>query len=176
MIGRPNNEIAPKYYIKYFDQAEGNDLITALKIALDNTLRVFQQIDEPKGNFAYAENKWTIKQVLLHVIDTERMLAYRAMRFSRNDATPLPGGDENLHALHCGADQRTLNDIIEEYQNVRAASIPLFIHMTEDMLHFRAMANHQNTCALEIGWMMAGHDAHHLQIIKERYLPILNKA
>ncbi|MDR0801166.1 DinB family protein [Fluviicola sp.] len=169
--GRPNPETAPAYAKYYFDRTIGqDDLILALEQDLERTTAFIKGLPENKSDFQYADDKWTVKGVLLHIIETERIFQYRALRFSRKDKTPVEGFDEGWYAQHNNTDQRTLNDLKEEFSDVRKATLSLFKGMTASMLDETGMANNSTNTARNLGWIIAGHGIHHCNIIKERYL------
>ncbi len=127
-------------------------------------------LPEEKLLYRYAEGKWTIKEILVHIIDDERIYAYRALRFARSDQTPLPGFEQDDYALHSGANERTISNILEEYEAVRSATITLFNSMDEKMLARTGVANENKSSVRALAFHLAGHELHHLNIIKERYL------
>jgi uncharacterized damage-inducible protein DinB len=170
MIAKSKPEDAPPYYQKYIDAVSDTDLIAALENEMQDALALMRNIPEDKGTFAYAEGKWTIKQVISHVIDTERIFNYRALRISRADGTPLSGFDENKYAPNANTENRSLHDIIEEYSAVRKANILFFQSLTDEMLETKGSANSFTMTPKAIGWMIAGHSRHHFNIIRERYL------
>lgn len=118
----------------------------------------------------YAENKWTIKEIVLHIIDDERIFAYRALRFARNDATELPGFDQDLYVTASKANDRSSKSLIEEYQSVRNATLSLFENLPDDAWLQRGSANNHPVTVRALIYHLAGHELHHLNIIKERYL------
>src|SRR6186713_574564 len=125
-LGRPNAEFAPAYAKYYFERTIGQeDLILALEKDLDDTARFIASLPESKADFQYADDKWTLKGVILHFIETERIFQYRALRFSRKDKTPLDGFDEGWYSQHNNTEQRTLEDLHSEFIEVRKASISL---------------------------------------------------
>lgn len=170
MILKPNKKDAPAYCHYYFDLVTESDLIDALKNSRDKTLQLISEIPAGKENFKYAENKWTLKQVFSHIIECERIYTYRALRFSRQDNTELPGFDENLFAANANASQRNLSDLAEEYRAVRESTILLFRYMSGEMLDFKGAANKALFSPRALGFTAAGHNIHHCKIIKERYL------
>jgi uncharacterized damage-inducible protein DinB len=170
MIAKPVLADAPKYFHHYINLVDENDLTTALLESQKTTAALINSIQEEKANFRYAESKWSIKEVLQHIIDSERIFAYRALRFSRRDATPLSGFDENHYVPNANTSDRTIKNILEEYQTVRAASVSLYQYMNDEMLDFKASANGVENTARAMGWMIVGHNLHHLNVIKERYL------
>lgn len=169
MIQKPLKEKTPAYAWSYTNKLEQEDLIQALVDTLEQTSVVVGALPAEKEDYAYAEGKWTVKQLLEHITDTERILAYRALRFSRRDATPLEGFDEDNYALYSNAANRSLAAVLQEFIAVRTATILLFKSMTEEMLDFYGAANGQQHCARTLGWFLAGHNQHHLNVLKERY-------
>ena len=169
-IEKPKAEDAPKYYQNYLSLISENNLADALQNSMNNTLKFISSIPKEKEEHRYAEGKWTVKEVFGHIIDCERILAYRATRFSRKDSTDLPGFEQDNYAPNANTSQRTLAEMADEYKAVRQASIALFSYMTPDMLDFKGTANKTVVTARSIGWFIAGHDIHHCKVIKERYL------
>ena len=170
MISKPNLTDVPAYYRAYLDLIKENDLLPFLKNRTEETLKLIGSIPPEKTEYRYASGKWTVKEVFSHIIDTERILAYRALRFSRKDATELSGFDENAYAPNSNTGNRSLQEIASEYTAVRSASIFLFSYMTPEMLDFKGKANKASNTARGLGWMIAGHDVHHCGVIRERYL------
>ena len=127
-----------EYYAHYVNQvSEERDLLTALRKGQEETVSFFEQLPEDKWDYTYDEGKWTPKEVLLHLIDTERIFSYRALRFARKDATDLPGFDQNEYVPPSGASQRTMSSLVKEYLDVRQSSIALFENLDENMLAHR---------------------------------------
>jgi uncharacterized damage-inducible protein DinB len=170
MIARPNYNDAPDYCAYYFDLIPEEDLLDALKRTAKETVLLFSSVPAEKENYKYAEDKWTIKQLLRHIIDCERVYTYRAMRFSRLDDTELPGFDENNYAKKDNTEQATLQNLVAEFESLRKATIYLFEGMNDAMLDFKGKANNRTSTARAWGWMAAGHNMHHNSIVKERYL------
>jgi uncharacterized damage-inducible protein DinB len=170
MIAKPVLTDAPKYFHHYINLVSEEDLMAALSESAKVTTSIIQRVPEARADFRYAEGKWSIKEVLQHIIDSERIFAYRALRFSRRDATPLSGFDESHYVPNANTKERTIKNILEEYQTVRASSIALYQYMNDEMLDFKALANGVENSARSMGWMIAGHNLHHLNVIKERYL------
>jgi hypothetical protein len=169
--GRPNPEIAPAYAKYYLDRTIGQeDLMEALIKDHQKVMDFIRQIPEDKVDFHYADDKWSLKGVLLHTIETERVFQYRALRLSRKDKTPIEGFDEGWFSQHNNTDARTLADLAEEFNCVRTSTIHLFKNITLSMLDFEGIANNAPINARNIGWIIVGHTMHHCDIIKERYL------
>lgn len=161
---------APEYCHPYFDLVETDDLIRALESSKQETLTLMRQIPPEKENFAYQQNKWTVKAVFRHIIDCERVYAYRAFRFSRFDDTVLSAFDEIQYIENVDVAFQTIDDITAEYVGVRNASISLFKSMTHEMLRFSGKVNDYNFTAEAIGFMTVGHNIHHCNVLKTKYL------
>lgn len=163
------NEYAPFYknYIK--DLGEVN-LFEILESSLDDTLNTLKDLSEEKLTYCYADGKWTIKELVQHLIDAERVLSYRAIRFSRNDTTELQGFDEDWYVNNSNGNDRNFNDLLEEFTNIRKASISLFTSFTPEMLTLSGSANGSIVTVRALGFIIVGHQMHHLRIIKEKYL------
>jgi uncharacterized damage-inducible protein DinB len=170
MIARPNYTDAPEYYHYYFNLVTENNLETALISSSEMTSRLIYGIREDKESYSYDAGKWNIKQLLSHINDTERILAYRALRFSRMDKTALSGFDEDLFAPNANTESRNLNHLLDEYISIRRATESLFEYLTDEMLDFKGNANNLSMTARGIGFMIVGHNIHHMNILKERYL------
>jgi hypothetical protein len=172
MIAKPNYNDAPDYCAYYFDLIVKPDLIDALKEIAEGTVKLFTSVPVEKENYRYLNDKWTIKQLLRHMIDCERVYTYRAMRFSRFDNTELPGFDENNYAEADNTTGTNIKELISEYKFLRKATICLFKGMNDAMLDFKGKANGKTSTARAWGWMAAGHNIHHCKILKERYLKV----
>ena len=158
------------YYETYVSKAGDLSLLEALSESFNTTLAFFNGLPENKMEFAYSEGKWTVKEVIQHIIDTERVFAYRALRFSRKDNTELPGFDENAYTPSSEANRRTKTSLIEEYTHVRKSTISLFNSFTNDMLLLNGKASGGNMSVRAICFINICHEKHHCQVIKERYL------
>lgn len=161
---------APAYYTYYFDLVTSNDLIHELQ---KNNVQVVDFLDsfpDEKWHYRYAARKWTAAEVVRHIIETERVFAYRALRFSRHDATPLPGFNENEFIDHLSHVEFNREDMKRDFQFVRQATVSLFQSMNRDMLSFMGNANGLSISAEMLGFMIVGHTMHHIGIIEERYL------
>jgi len=133
-------------------------------------------LTEEQALQVYAPGKWTSKQMLLHIIDTERVFAYRALRFARGDAQALAGFDENDYADNGGANARSMNDLLAEYAAVRAATLALVNSFTPEQLQQRGTANNAAVTVNALLYILPGHERHHLNVFRERYLPVLGVA
>lgn len=168
-LERPTADEVFHYYQRYVSKAQGPDLLSALERASDRMHAEVGTLSEERGEYRYAEGKWTIKEVVQHVIDAERIFAYRALRFARNDATPLPGFEENDYTPAAGVGRRTLKDLLREHDAVRTATVELFKSFSPDMLLLQGTANGNRMSVRALGWTIAGHAVHHLDVLNERY-------
>ena len=149
--------------------ADGH-VLDHLAAGLEELLSLVEPLNEEKLLYRYAEGKWTIKEILVHLMDAERVFTYRAMSAARHDKTPLPGFDHNAYVPVSEANERELSGILAEYRALRAATIAFFSHLSEAALNELGMANHQPCSARGLVYMIAGHERHHLGIMHERYL------
>lgn len=166
----------PAFYQNYIDQVADVTLKEALHRSLDALNGQLQEKLLAIGDTIYAPEKWTIKDILQHLIDAERVMSYRAMRFARQDATELPGFDQDTYVPTAKAARRSVPDLMEELKAVRISSIFLFESMTDEMLQQSGRANNNLMSVPALGFIIAGHQQHHLNIIEERYLPLVKAA
>ena len=158
------------YFLTYINKALALDLKDGLQSSFNQTLSFFDMIPESKLEYVYAKDKWTIKEIIQHLIDAERVFAYRAMRFARGDKNNLPGYDENQYTPSSLANRRSKESLIKEYTNLRQTTISLFDSFTNEMLMKIGLADNGNMSVRAIGFVIIGHERHHCQVIKERYL------
>jgi hypothetical protein len=167
---RPELSRIPEYYHQYIAQVKDDDLMTGLKKQTKSFTRLLNNIPKKKRDYRYAEGKWTVKEVLQHIIDAERVFAYRALCFARKDATPLPSFDENMYADNCKAGNRKWKDLVNEFMAVRLSTLLLFSSFDEEQLENSGTASGKSNYVLGIGFIIAGHANHHAVILKEKYL------
>lgn len=160
-----------KYIQRYLDLVPSENWIEELKISWKQTLEIYESLSEEQGNFAYAEGKWTLKTLLQHLIDTEKVFAYREMRFSRKDQSLVSGFDEEAWADNSYAETRTLKSLIKEFKVTRKQSSIFFKTLPIEALQLIGIVNGNEIKVETIGKLTVGHNIHHLNIIKERYLP-----
>jgi hypothetical protein len=158
------------YFKAYLDQLEERPLIESLTEEAIKTNQFFRNLPESKHDFQYAEGKWTPKEILLHVIDSERAFSYRALYIARTDNANLEGFDENIFAKNSNANKRNMFDLLKEYNSVRAASINLFESFSNETLQRTGKANGNIFSVRVAGFLACGHEIHHRKVIKERYL------
>lgn len=169
-ITKPAEEQIPEYYRGYVAACSESDMIESLQNGLNEFVVMAGSIPFVKENYSYAPGKWSVKEVMLHMIDSERVFGYRALRFSRLDPTPLHNFHENDYTIHSNAENRTIISLQKEFESLRLSHIEMFNGMTEEMLEFVGNANKRDMSVSAIGWMMAGHAKHHVKVIKEVYL------
>jgi len=170
MIEFNKNEFAP-YYANYVEKGNTNlSIIDGLLQQYQVVTEFFKLIPSDKLNYRYSEGKWTVKDIILHLIDAERIFAYRALRIARNDKTELPGFEENEYVVEANASDRSLSSLLEEYKMVRNSTICLFKSFTNEQLERLGVASESSVSVRAIGVIIQGHEKHHLEIIKERYL------
>lgn len=165
-----NIETVPPFYRGYVENVKDMDVLEAMKHSSEVTLKLVRSIPEAKGEYRYAAGKWSIKELLAHMIDVERIMAYRALRFSRNDKTDLPGFEENDYAPEANAHGRTIQQLSDEMERLRVTTIDLFKSFTPAMLNREGTANKNRFTVLMLGYIIPGHETHHRKILTERYL------
>lgn len=162
-----------KYIQRYLDLIPSGNWLEELKKSGEKTIAIYSKLSEEQSHFAYAEGKWTLKELLLHLSDTERVFQYRILAIARGDKNELPGFDEELYANQSFANGRSLNSLIEEYELIRKSSRILLETMNPSALDHIGTANGNRISAETIGKLIVGHNLHHLNIIVERYLASL---
>lgn len=167
---RPDLSRVPEFFHGYINKVKEDELMSALAKSTSELFMLLKSIPAEKHDYRYADGKWSVKEVVQHMIDGERVFTYRALRFARKDDTPLPGFDENLFAQTAKADKRNWNDLVEEFSALRKASEAMFASFDNEQLEAAGVASESPIYVLGIGFVVAGHVNHHCQIIKERYL------
>ena len=174
IIGLPSLNELPKYFDRYINLVFTDDLIAGLEEEMQDTIETTLGLSTDLLEFKYAEGKWNMKEILMHIVDTERIFNYRALRFARYDDTELSGFDDNAYAIASKADQRTIQSILDEYESVRNSSIQLFSNFTRDMLNQKGIANGVEISVRALGFTILGHEMHHKKIFEERYIKAFN--
>jgi uncharacterized damage-inducible protein DinB len=159
----------PAYYHKYISKVPTENLREGFTSTED--LSFLKSIPVSKWDYSYAPGKWTVKELVQHIIDAERIFSYRALRFARKDSTPLAGFEENDYAANSDAAHRTVESLIAEFEAVRASSVALFNSFTDEQLEREGTANGQSIYVRAIGFIILGHSIHHAEVLKEKYLP-----
>jgi hypothetical protein len=168
---RPLPQEFAAFYQGYINLVEGDDVVKELELSYQPLEKWLQSLETIDLNFSYAPGKWTVAQLLQHIIDTERVFAYRAMCFGRGESQLLPGFDENSYAIAAPAAGRKLKGLAEELLTLRKASIILFRSLQkENVLHQKGTASGNQVTVNALGFMLVGHVLHHQKILKERYL------
>jgi len=169
-MDRPEpTEYAP-YYERYISLVPEADITSTLAAQQDELRSLFAAVPEEKGAYAYADGKWTIKELLSHIIDGERIFAYRALRISRGDKSPIEGFEQDDYIATSNANNRTFADLLDEFTLERQANLHLFRNISAVGSQEIGTANDNPISARAIAWIMAGHVRHHLDVLKTRYL------
>ena len=158
------------YYKTYIDSVGEATLMEALHEGMQTTKAFFRAIPNQKLEFRYAEGKWTPKEILLHIIDTERVFSYRALSFSRSQNPDLPGYDEGEFAQNSKANSRSMEQLVHEFTTVRSATISLFSSFSNEVLRRAGRANGSVLSVRAAGFVICGHEKHHIEVVKARYL------
>ena len=169
MIQRPQPDEYPAFAARYVNLVSDEPILHLLENLQQSTYNLLVSITADKANYAYAESKWTVKQVLGHMADTERIFAYRALAFSR-EAIELPGFDQDIYMAKATFNSRSLQDIAGEFKTVRQSSLYLLRSITDDQYMQKGIASGYPVSVRGLAYMIAGHELHHLMILKERYL------
>jgi uncharacterized damage-inducible protein DinB len=167
---RPEGSEYAPFYAGYVGHVPGGDIVETLSTQHEGTMALLRGLSEEEGGLRYAPGKWSVREVVGHLIDAERIFTYRALRFARGDDTPLASFDENTYVANAGFDAHPLGSLLDEFEAVRRASVLLFAAMnaTEWMRSGVASSNVMTVRAL--AWVTAGHELHHVGIVKSRYL------
>ena len=169
MIGRPLSTEAATYYFTYIDRVPGDDPLRVIEAQLDECLALFAGISEEKSAYRYAPEKWSVRQLLSHVTDTERAFAFRALWFARGFPTPLPGYDQDIGAAGAAADSVAWRAHVEEFQRVRLSTISLFRNLPPAAWMRAGIASDHPFTVRALAYILAGHVSHHMAVLRERY-------
>ena len=160
----------PKFYQGYVRTLDDDELIPHLLNTGNKLTSYGEKLNENQGNYRYETDKWSIKEVIQHITDSERIFAYRAIRFARNDATELSGFEQNDYVVEAESNNRNIRDLITEFANVRVTTIDLFSSFKEEVKKRSGIASGVNISVEALGYIIAGHCNHHLNILAERYI------
>lgn len=167
---RPQQGDYAQFYDSYINLVEGDDIVKVLEKQLQTSEKFFSSITEEQSNFSYADGKWTVKEVIRHVIDTERIMAYRALAFARGEKQSLPGYEQDDYIASSDTAERRIEDLQSEYRNLRASNIVLFKSFGEKELIRKGTAAGSKVSVLSLAFIIAGHELHHINVLKEKYL------
>ena len=167
---RPEPREYASYYERYVSSVVDDDILVALEKQLSETIALLSSRSEADGDFRYAPKKWSVKEVVGHLSDSERIFAYRALRLSRNDKTPIEGFEQDDYVRFGDFGQHRLADIVEEFISVRKATLSLFHNLDESAWTRRGLANDTEVSVRALAYIVAGHELHHRAILKSKYL------
>ena len=168
-IGRPQPGEYDPYFDRYISLVTTDDVVALLERHAPQTVALFQSMNA-KADFRYAPGKWSIKEMLGHISDTERIMAYRALRIARGDQTPLAGFEQDDYVRGGNFAQRMLSDLIEEFGDVRKATLSLLRHVDSEVAVRSGFANNHPMSVRALSYIIAGHELHHRRVLSEKYL------
>jgi hypothetical protein len=166
---RPAKNEYDSYYHRYISLVPDEDVLIALDQQLAETLILLRSLSEQHGSFRYEPQKWSVKEVLGHMIDTERIMAYRALRIARNDGTPIEGFEQDHYVKNGGFESRSVSNLAREFEQVRRTTISLFRNLEPDAWERRGIANNVEVSVRALAYIIAGHELHHKNGLKEKY-------
>lgn len=167
--GRPETDEIPPHFVGYIANVTESDPVAVLATQIDVTAALLRGLSDADALKRYAPGKWSVKEVVGHLADTERIMAYRALRVARGDVTPLPGFDEKAYVPPAKFDARSLADLVADLRTVRAATLALFRSFDADAWRRRGTASGKPISVRALGYMIPGHERHHVEILKTRY-------
>lgn len=166
---RPPEVEVPEYFRQYTNLVADGDVLAILGAQIEETTALLRGVDEERADFRYAEGKWSIKEILGHLADSERVFAYRALSFARGETTSLPGYDHDSYVQHADLEERSLQDVVSEYGFIRRSNIALFEGFSERAWVREGSANGIAMKARVVPYILAGHELHHRSVLQERY-------
>ena len=170
-IGKPDETEYLPYYGRYIALVPDNrNILPVLSDQMEDTLALLRSIPESQAGFRYAPDKWSIRELVGHVIDTERIFAYRALRFARHDQTPLPGYEQDDYISNASYDAHPLGELAAEFESVRRSTLFLFKHLDAEAWIRRGTANESEVSVRALAYIIAGHELHHKEVLRNRYL------
>jgi uncharacterized damage-inducible protein DinB len=158
------------YYGVYIDQVPDGDIVQTMSAQNPETLKLIRSLSEADGDKRYAPDKWSIREIVGHIIDAERIFVYRALRFARADQTGVPGFDENAYVTNAPFAHVSLADLADELDHVRRSTAHFFANLDEQMMSRRGAANGHEVSVRALAWILTGHEIHHVKVIRTRYL------
>ncbi|HEV8398679.1 MAG TPA: DinB family protein [Gemmatimonadales bacterium] len=168
-VGRPEVDEIPPHFVGYIGKVTETDPVAVLASQIDVTAALLRGLSEADALKRYAPGKWSVKEVVGHLVDTERIMAYRALRIARGDETPLPGFDEKQYVPPAKFDARPLADLIADFRTVRSATLGLFKSFDGDAWRRRGTASGKPISVRALGYVIPGHERHHVEILRTRY-------
>ncbi len=169
-MSKPLNTDYPQYFGRYINQVSEENLSDAFKNQFPQIEIFLHSVDEDKSTYAYAPGKWTLKELLQHIIDGERIFDYRALCFARKETISLPSFDENLYAGNSNANARSWKSLSNEFINVRRTTEDLYNSFSDETLQQKGTANNNSSSVLSLGYIIIGHVTHHIKVVEEKYL------
>lgn len=167
---RPGTDEVPPYAAEYVARVPDGDIVDILSRQIAETVALLESIPEANADYRYGPEKWSIKEVVGHMSDAERVFAYRALRFSRADTTPVEGFDENTYVVHGPFTRTTLASLTNELEHIRRSTLHLFANLDSEAMDRRGTANGLEVSVRGLAFIIAGHENHHLNILRTRYL------
>jgi uncharacterized damage-inducible protein DinB len=169
-ITRPDPSEYDPYYERYISLVKANDVVAALQKQAQETRELLSKVSADKAEFRYAPGKWSVKEVLGHINDTERIMSYRVLRIARGDQTPIEGFEQDDYIAAGKFGRRTIDDLLQEFATIRNATLQLVRHVDAEAAERRGTANQKQISARAIVYVIAGHELHHRRILLEKYL------
>ena len=170
MLTKPINEEFPSYFEKYIDLVSEGSLEDALNKQLEDTSALLSGLSETQANYRYALDKWTLKEVIGHITDTERIMSYRLLRIARGDQSPLAGYDDESYVKEAAFHSCSLPELLKDFSAVRQSTVSLVRSLPEDVWSRKGIANNSEISVRALAYIIAGHELHHVKIIKDKYL------
>jgi len=169
---KPRSNEYPSYYNRYINLIKSEDILEVLENQNQNMHELLSRIGEEAAGYRYAPDKWSVKEVIGHIIDVERIFVYRALRFARNDKTPLPEFEESDYVKHANFDSRALIDLADEFRIVRESTLSMFYSFENEIYNREGTASGFKFTVRAIPFIIAGHETHHRQVIREKYMSV----
>ena len=169
LLAPPSADEHLPYYTRYVALVPPGDVLDTLERQLEETVALVSSFGEQRGGHRYAPGKWSVREVVGHIVDTERVFAFRAMAAARNESNALPGFDENAYVANADFDTRSLNSLLGELTAVRRATLSFFRNVGDEAALRRVTANGAPVTVRALAWIIAGHERHHVAILRERY-------
>ncbi len=170
VVARPDPSEYNEFYSPYIEQVRHSNILTGLVAQLDDTMSLLHTVSAAQSLERYAPGKWTIREVLGHLIDTERIFTYRALRIARGDQTPLPGFEQDDYVKTAGSDRRTWGSLKDEFELVRRSSVALFTSLEPEAWLRHGTTSNVSVTVRALAWITAGHELHHVKLLRNRYL------